>query len=178
MAKASGKWEDFREKILRLHMLIDLSPQPPDSSALNWIRAGTDVGNLVKSLEVGNLSSTDQVRVRRHCQWTSSQTVLGYVPSSPPWAWAHQSAQEGNFLSSQGKDAGWNLGLDLSDSHLIVSFSPPCPLNLTTPGHGRAVWYPGRLSLHISHLSPVSFLISPHRADPRVFFPVLSPGQF
>ena len=65
-------------------MLIDLSPQPPDSSALNWIRAGTDVGNLVKSLEVGNLSSTDQVRVRRHCQWTSSQTVLGYVPSSPP----------------------------------------------------------------------------------------------
>lgn len=65
-------------------MLIDFSLQPPDSIALNQIRAGTDVGNLVKSFEVGNLISTDQVRVRRHCQWASSQTVLCYIPSSLP----------------------------------------------------------------------------------------------
>ncbi|KAI4548766.1 hypothetical protein MG293_001096 [Ovis ammon polii] len=37
------------------------SPCVQDSIALNRIRAGTDVGNLVKSFEVGNLISTDQI---------------------------------------------------------------------------------------------------------------------
>ena len=63
-------------------------------------------GKPGKSLGVGFLSSTDWVRSRRHCQWASSQTILGYVPSSLPYAWAHLSSQEGDFLNSQGKDAG------------------------------------------------------------------------